>query len=114
MELSEKVDSLLKLEEIEYIFSNPKLKEERLQKIEKTRSEIESSSLSYGMKERMLLKIYGSKFILGLRNGNDYSQLFASGGLGFLLGFLANDRLKNYFDKIAKEFVSNFMQYSKS
>ena len=113
IELNEKVDALLKLEEVEYVLKNPQVKEERLKTIDKTRVEVENSALSYTAKSKMEQKIYASKFVLGLRQGNDYAQLLASGGLGFLLGFIVNDQVRNYLNKIAKDFVSS-LQYSKS
>jgi len=113
MELDEKVKSLLKLEEVEYVLKNPQLKAERLKTIDKTRVEVESSSLSYEVKNRMTQEIYASKFVLSLRQGSDYAQLLASGGLGFILGFIANEQVRSYFNKMAKDFVSS-LQYSKS
>lgn len=113
MELDEKIDSLLKLEEVEYVLKNSQLKEERFKIIDRIKADVENSTLSYSIKNRMTQKIYASKFILGLRQGNDYAQLLASGGLGFLLGFITNNQVRNYFNKMAKDFV-NSSQYSKS
>lgn len=112
-ELNDKLNQLLAFEEIPYIFKDSKLKEERLRRIEEAQKELENSCLDYEKKSLMMQKIYGGKFVLGLREGNDYLQLIASGGLGFILGFFANDGMRNYFNKLAKEFASN-IQYSKS
>ena len=97
-----------------YIFRDQKLKEERLQKIEKTRIDLENSSIDYSSKIKMLQKVHAYKFLLGLKEGNDYLQLLATGGLGFILGFIANDGMKNNFNNLAKDFVANLPQYSKS
>jgi hypothetical protein len=113
IELEEKVDSLLAFEELQYALRDSKIKEEKLKKVETTRSEVEYSSIDYEKKSRMLQKIYGVKFVLGLKETN-YLQLLASGGIGFIGGFLANDNFRNYLNKIAREFVEDFQKYSKS
>jgi hypothetical protein len=112
-ELNEKVNYLLQFEEIPHIFKDSKLKEARLKKIDEMLKEVENSCITYEKKSLMLQKIYGGRFVLGLKEGNDYLQLLASGGLGFVFGFLANDGIRNYFNKLAKEFASN-IQYAKS
>jgi len=114
IEFNERVNSLLTFEEMPYILRDSKLREEKLQTIEKMRIDVENSGLNYESKSRILQKIYGNKFALSLKEGNDYLQLLASGGLGFILGFLANDNLRNYFNKLARDFITNLPQYSKS
>jgi hypothetical protein len=113
IELDEKVNSLLSFGELHYVLRDSKLKQEKLKKVETTRSEVECSSIDYEKKSRMLQKIYGVKFVLGLKETN-YLQLLASGGIGFAGGFLANDNFRNYLNKIAREFVDDFQKYSKS
>lgn len=114
VEFKEEINALLSVEEIPYVLKDTKLKEEKLQKIERLRQSVESSSISYETRAQILQKLYGAKFVLGLKEGTGYLQLIASGGLGFVLGFLANDNLRNYFNKIAQEFVADFQKYSKS
>jgi hypothetical protein len=113
IELEQKVDSLLSFEELQYVMKDSRIKGQKFQKIERTISEVESSSIDYAKKSRMLQKIYGVRFALGLRE-NDYTQLLAAGSFGFILGFVANDRLRNYFNGLAKEFVADFQKYPKS
>jgi len=108
IELGQKVDSILSIEEVPYIFGNDELKKERLGKIELLEREIEESGICYQSRVRMLQKIYGSRFVLQLRSGNDYLQMLAAGGLGFVLGYLANDGIGNYFKKVAGEVIDEF------
>jgi len=111
-EMNEKINSILSLEEVPYIFRNGELKKQRLQKIKEAETDIENLSLSYETRIRMKQRLYASKFVLELKEGNDYLQLLVSGGLGFVLGYIANDGVRNYFNKLAKEFVSDTMKAS--
>lgn len=112
-ELYEKINSLMCLEEVPYVFRDAKLKEEKLRKVEKTWNDIDQSTLDYSAKAKMFPKVYAIKFILGLKEGNDYLQFLASGGIGFILGVVADEGFRSYVKKIAGEFLEN-MQYSKS
>jgi len=114
IELNEKINSIMCIEEIPYILQNPKLKEEKLRKIEKAWNDIDNSTLSYSARTRMFPKIYSLKFILGLKEGNDYLQLLASGGLGFVLGIITDEVFRSYVRRVSKEFFANLPQYSKS
>lgn len=105
--MNEKINLLLSLQEVPYIFRNEELKKQRLQMIKYAENSVENSSLSYETKTKMRQQLYADKFVLELKEGTDYLQLLVSGGLGFVLGYIANDGVKNYFNKLAKEFVVN-------
>lgn len=111
-EMNEKINSIISLEEVPYIFRNGELKKQRLQKIKDAETDIENLPLSYETKIIMKQRLYAGKFVLELKEGNDYLQLLVSGGLGFALGYIANDGMRNYFNKLAKEFVSDTMKAS--
>lgn len=110
--MNEKINSILSLEEVPYIFQNYELKKQKLQRIKDAEREIENLPLNYETQIKMRQKLYASKFVLELKDGNDYLQLLVSGGLGFILGYVANDGIRNYFNKLAKEFISNTMKAS--
>lgn len=111
MELKEKVDSLLQLEEVPFVLQDSQLKEKKLKQIEEVKNYLEASSLNTETKLRMVQKVYASKYILGLKEGNDYLQMLISGGLGFVLGFVANDGFKNYLNRISREVAEEMKKY---
>ena len=111
-EMNEKINSILSLEEVPYIFRNEELKKQRLQSIKTAETEIEKLPLSYEIQTKMRQRLYADKFVLELKEGSDYLQLFVSGVLGFALGYFTNDGVRNYFNKLAKEFVSETMKAS--
>jgi hypothetical protein len=113
-ELNEKIDSVLTFDEIPYVFRDSKLKEEKLQKIEQTQIDLDNSSIDYAKKSRMRQKVYALRFILGLKEGNDYIQSLLAGGIGFVLGIATDEGLRNYVKNVAKEFLRDLPQYSKS
>lgn len=114
IELSEKIKSVFALEELQYILHDPELKGEKLEKIEQVRVDIDNSSIGIVERSSMLQKVYAIRYTLKLKEGNDYIQALVAGGIGFVLGIVADEGLRNYVRNIAKEFVRGLPQYSKS
>lgn len=112
IEMNEKINSILSLHEVPYVFRNAELKKQRLQMIKYAENDVENLPLSYETKSKMRQQLYANKFVLELKDGTDYLQLLLSGGLGFVLGYIANDEVRNYFNKLAEEFVANTMKAS--
>ena len=114
VELSKKINSAITIEELPYVFHDSKMKDDKLQRIEQIRVEVDNSSLGYAEKSAMRQKVYAFKYVLGLKEGNDYVQSLVAGGIGFVLGIATDEGLRNYVRRIANEFVRNLPQYSKS
>ena len=59
-------------------------------------------------------KLYAMKFVLGLKEGNDYMESIMAAGIGFVLGIAADEVVRVYVKKLAKEFLGELSKYSKS
>lgn len=113
IELNGKIDSILSFEEIPYVLRNSKLKAEKLQKIIEVEKAVGDSQINYLSKTKMHQKLYAGRYILGLKENSDYQTLVA-GGIGFLLGIIANEGFRSYVNRLAQQAVSEIQNYRKS
>jgi hypothetical protein len=113
-EIKEKINSILQLEDVPYVFQDKKLKEIKLQQISETESSVDSSHVCYQTKSEMRRKLYASKFVLQLKENNTYLENLVSGAIGFLLGIVADEGFRIYLHKVAGEVATELHSYSKS